>query len=266
VIDFTLYLVYYFIMAISSILVYEPIDSFRDKSYYWKKYAHFYEQFWGGPTSPYGVWFGNEYEAFRNALSSHLDMDEEEIEDCYFMKDEDGKYYVSPMFSKANSSHSENIIPLDWFVLFSEDERKSLYTHWGFNAINYDTRIQIALDRINEALQILSNCFENYKKDKLTSLFANNLSVMSQSLSDLEVWFSGFDNSGFIVLNYGELCSFIHPSTLKNEQSVGEVWDFLHLLSKGQLEDASSSLRIFFQKWEEIRAKTSGDIEKSTIQ
>ena len=259
-------MVYYFIMAISSIFIYEPIDSFRDKSYYWREYANFYEQYWGGPTSPLGVWFGNEYEAFRNALSSHLGMDEEEIEDCYFMKDEEGEYYVAPMYSKSNSSHSENIIPLDWFILFNEDERKSLYTHWGFNAIHYNTRIGTALDRIDEALRILSCCSENQEETKLQSLFANNLSVMSQGLSDLQAWFSGFDSSGFIVLNYGEICSFIHPSTLKNEQSVGEMGGFLDLLSKGQLEEASSALRILFQKWEEIRSKTSGEIDKSTLQ
>ena len=140
-------LVYYFNMAISSIFIYEPIDSFRDKSYYWKEYIEFYEKYWGGPTSPFGVWFGNEYENFRNSLSSHLEMDMEEIEDCYFMKDSDGKYFVSPMYSKANSSHSENIIPIDWFILFSEEEKKTLYTHWGFNAISYDTRVDKALDQ-----------------------------------------------------------------------------------------------------------------------
>jgi hypothetical protein len=253
-------------MAISSILVYEPIDSFRDKRSYWKEYCQFYEQYWGGPTSPYGVWFGNEYEAYRNALSSHMQIEEEEIEDCYFMKDKDGKYYISPVFSKSNSSYSENIIPLDWFLLFSEDDRKSLYTHWGFNAVHYDTQIQTALDRIDEALQILSNSFENYEEGKLTSLFSNNLSVMSQGLSELQAWFSGFDKSGFVVLNYGELCSFLHASTLKNERSVGEMWEFLHLLSKGQLEDAAASLKILFQKWEDIRTKTSGNIDKSTIQ
>lgn len=253
-------------MAISSILIYEPIDSFVDKRSYWKEYVQFYEQYWGGPTSPYGVWFGNEYEAFRNAMSSHLDIEKEEIEDCYFMKDKDGKYYLAPMFSKAHTSHSENIIPLDWFVLFSEDERQSLYTSWGFNAVHYDTKIQTALDRIDEALQILSNCFENYEQSKLQFLFANNLSVMSQGLSDLQTWLSDFDKSGFIVLNYGELCSFIHPARLKSEQSVGEMWDFLHLLSKGQLENASTSLRLLFHKWEDIRTKTSGNIDKSTVQ
>lgn len=253
-------------MAISSILVYEPIDNFSDKSSYWKEYCHFYEQYWGGPTSPYGIWFGNEYEAFRNALSSHLDIEKEEIEDCYFMKDKDGKYYISPVFSKTNSAHSENIIPLDWFLLFSEDDRKSLYTHWGFNAVHYDTKIQVALDRIDEALQILSDSFEKHEDSELTALFSNNLSIMSQGLSDLQDWFSGFDKSGFVVLNYGELCSLMHASSLQNERSVGEMWEFLRLLSKGQLQDASTSLRALFQKWEDIRSKTTGNIDKSTVQ
>jgi len=259
-------MVYYFIMATSSILIYEPIDSFRDKSNYWKEYAYFYEQYWGGPTSPLGIWFGNEYEAFRNALSSHLGLDKEEIEDCYFMKDKDGKYYIAPMYSKSNSSHSENIIPVDWFILFREDERKSLYTHWGLNAIHYDTVIGTAIDRVDEAMQILSKCFENHDETQIKSLFANNLTVMSHSLSDLRTWFSGFDRSGFIVLNYGDICSFINPATLKNEQSVREIWEFLNQLNNGELEKASTSLRILFQKWEGIRAQASGEIEESTLQ
>lgn len=266
VIDFRSSLVYYFNMAISSILIYEPIDSFRDKANYWKEYAEFYEKYWGGPTSPLGIWFGNEYEAFRNSLSQHLGMDKEEVEDCYFMKDSDNNYYVAPLYSKSNSAHSENIIPLDWFIMFIEEDRKSLYTHWGFNAIHYDTRIGTALDRIDEAINILSNCLTDTDKSTINKLFANNLSIMCQSLSDLQTWFSGFDNTGFVVLNYGEVCSYISPATLKNEQSVGEMGDFLELLKSGELEKASSSMRILFQKWEEIRSQASGEIDKSTLQ
>ncbi|MFA9408115.1 MAG: hypothetical protein ACERKJ_04685, partial [Candidatus Dadabacteria bacterium] len=85
------------------------------------------------------------------------------------MKNEEGKYFVAPMYSKSNTAHSENIIPIDWFVLFSEEERKSLYTHWGFNAIHYDTSIDTALDRIKQALQILSGCLEKHEEKKLQS-------------------------------------------------------------------------------------------------
>lgn len=253
-------------MAISSLLIYEPIESFRSKSSYWKEYAEFYEKYWGGPTSPLGIWFGNEYEAFRNSLSEHLGMDKKEIEDCYFMKDEEGGYFVAPMYSKSNTAHSENIIPIDWFVLFSEEDRKSLYTHWGFNAIHYDTRIETALGRINDALDILSGCFEKHDQKKLQSLFANNLSVLSQSLSGLQTWFSGFEESGFIVLNYGDICSFIHINALNNERSVHEIWHFLHQLERGELAEASSSLRILFQKWEGIRSQAAGELDKSSLQ
>ena len=253
-------------MAISSILIYEPIDSFGSKSSYWKEYAEFYEKYWGGPTSPLGIWFGNEYEAFRKSIAEHLGMDEKEVEDCYFMKDENGKYFVAPMYSKSNTAHSENIIPIDWFVLFSEDDRKSLYTHWGFNAIHYDTRIEIALDRMREALQILSDCFDKYEEKKLMSLFANNLSIMSQSLSDLHAWFSGFEKSGFIVLNYGDICSFMDINALNKERSVHETWQFLQYLKEGDLQSASSALNILFQKWEGIRSQAAGEIDISTLQ
>ncbi len=253
-------------MAISSILIYEPIESFKDKEYYWGDYADFYEKYWGGPTSPLGVWFGNEYEAFRKSLSEHLGMDDEEIEDCYFMKDKEGKYYVAPMRSRSNTAHAENIIPLDWFILFNEDERKSLFTHWGFNAITYDTRIETALLRVDQAMHILSSCFENNDGDEIKSLFGDNLTILSHSLSDLQTWFSGFDQSGFIVLNYGDICSFIHPATLKNEKSVEEMWNILHLLGQGKLDEASSALRVLFQKWEELRSKASGEVSESTLQ
>ncbi len=253
-------------MAISSILIYEPIESFRDKEYYWREYADFYEKYWGGPTSPLGVWFGNEYENFRKSLSEHLGMDDGDIEDCYFMKDKEGKYYVAPIRSRSNTAHAENIIPIDWFLLFNEDERKSLYTHWGFNAIHYDTRIETALSRIDLAMQILSGCFEDNDGDKIKTLFGDNLTVLSHSLGDLQTWFSGFDPSGFIVLNYGDICSFIHPSTLKNEKSVEEMWGILHLLNQGKLEEASSAIKVLFQKWEELRAKASGEVSESTLQ
>lgn len=253
-------------MARSTLIVYEPIDAFRDKSSYWMKYAEFYENYWGGPTSPLGVWFGNEYRAFQEALASHLEIDEAEVEDCFFMKDKDGNYFVAPASSKANLLHSENVIPLDWFVLFTEDERKSLYTHWGFNAVHYDTKIEDALDRIKEAEAILDNYSNTEERDILTALHPGNIENMQKGLSDLRVWLSGFDPSGFIVLNYGEICSLIHPYTLENERSVTEIWGILRLLAEGREKEADSSMVILIQKWEEIRSRAEGNIDTSPIQ
>lgn len=253
-------------MARSTLIVYEPIDSFRDKSSYWLEYAKFYENYWGGPTSPLGVWFGNEYRAFQQALASHLGIEEREIEDCFFMKDDQGNYYVAPASSKANILSSEDIIPLDWFMLFTEDERKTLFTHWGLNAIHYDANIGQAIDRIIKAESILDNYSKLDDKSAFTALHPGNIGHMKKGLSDLRAWLSGFDPKGFIVLNYGDICSLIHPYTLDNERSVTEIWGILRMIEEGKVKEADSSLVILLQKWDEIRAKAQGNIDTSPIQ
>lgn len=244
--------------------MYEPLTIITDKSYYWSEYVQFYEKYWGGPTSPFGVWFGNEYESFLTALSSNLGIDKEELEHCFFTKDEEGKYYVAPFSSKANLFFSENFIPLEWFILFREEDKQTLYTHWGFNALHYDTRISLALERLKKAEIIISEVRDKNEFQQLTSApMAMNL---LQGIAELESWLSGFDPGGFIVLNYGEICSVINPYTLENERSVGETWKFLESLDNGSFAEANSILKVLVQKWEDIRNYASGDVDKSTLQ
>lgn len=252
-------------MASSTLIVYEPVENFGDKSDYWSSYIDFYEKYWGGPTSPFGVWFGNEYETFRKAISSNLDIEEEEIEDCFFMKDEAGRYYIAPLGSKGRSHIfvSENIIPLQWFVLFRGEERKILYTHWGFNAISYDTKLEIGLRRLKEAEKVLGLVMgDNESGSKVSSRLAD----IRVGLRKLFSLLTGFDPSGSVVLNYGEVCSFIHPYTIRNENSAKDLWDILTLFNEGEVSDADSRLNVLTQKWDDIRRKASGDPERTVIQ
>jgi hypothetical protein len=252
-------------MANSTLIVYEPVENFGDKSDYWFSYIDFYEKYWGGPTSPFGVWFGNEYETFRKAMSSNLDVLEEEIEDCFFMKDENGKYYIAPLRDESQSHifFSENIIPLHWFVMFREDERKILYTHWGFNAISYDSKLDSALRRLQEGEKVIESVIDN---NELSSQILNKLADVRAGMRELYSLLSGFDPSGCVVLNYGEICSFIHPYTIRNENSAKDMGDLLALLSSGKIEDADSLLNMLAQKWDDIRRKASGDPGGTTIQ
>jgi len=252
-------------MANSTLILYEAVENFGDKSDYWLSYIDFYEKYWGGPTSPFGVWFGNEYESFRNAISSNLDMLEDQIEDCFFMKDESGRYYIAPLGSKGQSHIfvSENIIPLHWFVIFREEERKILFTHWGFNAISYDTKIDSALRRLKEAEKVIGSVIDKHES---SSQLSNKLSDIRAGMRKVYSLLSGFDPSGSVVLNYGELCSFIHPYTIRNENSVKDLWEVLTLLSGGKIADADSRLNMLTQKWDDIRRKATGDPERTTIQ
>ena len=252
-------------MAKSTLVLYEPLGSHTEKSYYWNEYVHFYEQYWGGPTSPFGVWFGNEYESFINALSANLGMAKDEIEHCFFTKDEEGKYYIAPFGSKANLFFCENFIPFEWFVPFSEDDRQTLYTHWGFNALHYDTRLRTAVERLEDAEKVVADTIRDS-----ASLDASTLGYLeghlSKSMSELKAWLSGFDPGGFLVLNYGELCSVINPYSLENERSVGEMWRILGLFRSQDYPQAESALRAFIQKWEDVRGYASGNLDDSTLQ
>ncbi|MER3446470.1 MAG: hypothetical protein C4291_06295 [Candidatus Dadabacteria bacterium] len=252
-------------MAHSLLIVYEPLNILIDKRGYWEGYIDFYEKYWGGPTSPFGVWFGQEYETFRKVLSEHMGIDEEEIEDCFFMKDKEG-YYITPLGSKAKSYilSSENYIPIEWFVPFRDEEREFFYTPWGFAGMHYDAKVNLGLKRLREADEIIRMAAEGRRKGWLPIF--QRLDDIQVGIIELEKWLSGFDPSGYVLLNYGELSSFIHPYTLKNERSVKEIWDVLSLLEKGQIDKAQLTLNIMVEKWEDIRKKASGDVIKSTIQ
>jgi hypothetical protein len=255
-------------MALSSLIVYEPLDTLSENRDYWSEYVSFYEQYWGGPTSPYGVWFGTEYNNFRNYLSKHLEIDEEDIVDCFFMKGKDGKHYISPFNSGMNSYilHSENYIPLYWFLLFKHDEGEFFYTPWGFGGINYDTKINLGFERLKEADEIIKRTLQKHIETRFRLPILQKLSKIRSGIDSLKAWLGGFDPSGYVVLNYGEICSFIHPYTMKNERSVNEMWQMLYLIKEDRFEEAQSVLSIIVEKWEDIRRKASGDIDKFTVQ
>ena len=248
-------------MATSTLVVYEPLISFGENGEYWKEYSAFYEKYWGGPTSPFGVWFGNEYQNYRDALSAHLGMEEKSIEDCFFMK-KGTEYFIAPLKDSTNVFSFENSIPPEWFVLFDEEERKNFYTHWGFNTISYDAVLEDCIVRAVEAGSIISRCLS----DEDASEISGYLKYLGEGVENLHNWMSGFLNGGFVILNYGDICTFIHLLTLGNEKSVMEIRNFINFIDNGEYKDAEKTIRIFGQKWEEIRSNCLGEAEKEIMQ
>lgn len=251
-------------MPSSTLIVYEPLRSFEERAEYWQEYVKYYEKYWGGPTSPFGMWFGNEYAAFKESISNHLGIEKEQVDDCLFMKDEKGEVFLAPTNNTLNIFSSDNVVPLEWFILVGEDERKNFYSHWGFNSIHYDSKLLNSKKRLDDARIIIEKSInsEYSQKNPLTS-FLNELLLSINYLDDL---LSKFYEDSFIILNYGDICSNIHPYTLKNENSVFDIKNFLELVSKNSLEEAELKLKLFFQKWDDIRDKCLGIADNSSIQ
>lgn len=249
-------------MAISTLIVYEPLEGFGERISYWEEYSRFYENYWGGPTSPFGVWFGNEYKAFRGALSEHLELDESEIKDCFFIKNDENKYYIAPIGDSKYVFSYENSIPIEWFVLFEEEERKNFYTHWGFNSIHYDAKTEDSISRLDRANKVLRESISRNIKHPI-SVYINRL---HEGINHISNWLHSFNQSGFVVLNYGDICTFIYPHTLPNENSVKEISDSIELIEKQMYDEADTIQKIFFQKWDDIRQKCEGNIDTQLIQ
>ena len=255
-------------MATSNLIIYEPLEIFGLESDYWKSYIEFYELYWGGPPSPFGVWFGNEYENFQKSLSKRLNIEPSEIKDCFFIKDENGGCLIAPIRSEEQNHliYIENIIPVEWFLLFSEDERKSLFSHWGFNAIYYATKLKTGLGRVQSSKSLFEKTVNSFPPDIKQSEIVSILNGIINGCDQLINLLSGYNNNGHIILNYGDICSFIHPYTLDNEKSVGEVGRFIEFLKSSEYEKASTAIKILFQKWNEIFQNASGQTSNKPVQ
>lgn len=253
-------------MPSSVLMVYQPLEGMERRGY-WESYIKFYESYWGGPTSPFGVWFGQEYENFRHMLSEQLGIERDEIVDCYFMKSQ-GRYFLCPLLPGANPylRTAENTIPFEWFVPFEDGERMYLHAQWGFGSIYYHTKISAAIERIVRARGIIDGFMESPEDGGAERPFRMKLSSLGRKLNELEAWLSDFDPEGFLLLNYGELASLIHPFTLRNERSVFELWHVLELTAEGRIEEARVGFTLLEEKWKEIRLKAMGEEKEVPIQ
>jgi len=260
-------------MAQAVLMVYEDLNSIKENGIYWKDYVRFYEKYWDAPASPKSSWWGQEYEEFRVSLSTQLGLDKDSIRDCFFTKDKDNNYYICPIGKEVNLNimACDNFIPLEWFLLFESAQKSYFYTHTGFGAIHHDaiyysSDLSGSLKRLNETLVILSETVKDSSGNLNKYPQIKNLSFIAEGVSHMLEWIKGFTGSGIIMLNYGEICSFIEPDSMKNEDSVGEMRKVLEEIQNDDLSAADTTLKLLNLKWLDISSKASGESGNISLQ
>ena len=262
-------------MAISVLMVYQPIESTGADESYWRSYMNFYEKYWDGPATPQSSWYGKEYEDFRTSLSNELGLDAEEIRDCFFIKDKDGTYFIAPISQEVNLNifSAENFVPYEWLLMYAGEEKKYFYTHTGFGAVHqdaiyYNTRVEDAAKRLKDSIAEVDEALRDLGEKSAYPTLTEMLSAIKEGMENLLGWISGFDGTGYVLLNYGEICGHIVQDTLKNEDSVTELRQAIENAADGDFEAAESGLRVLESKWEEIRAAATGSqaSSSSTVQ
>ena len=72
----------------AALLVYQNLNSIEEDNTYWEKYIKFHELYWDGPNASQNVFYGREYEEYRDSLSKYLEIEHDQIKDCLFTKHE----------------------------------------------------------------------------------------------------------------------------------------------------------------------------------
>ncbi len=252
-------------MAISVLMVYQPLESTKEREGYWKSYISFYEKYWDGPATPQSSWYGQDYDAFRKSLSKELGLGKDEIQDCFFLQDNCENYYIVPVGSDVNINifSAEDFIPFEWFLMFLKEEKSYFYTHTGFGAVQqdaiyYNGRVQDAIKRLEKAKVNIETAISKIGTGSSHPL-AEALKELSDNIVNLEGWLLGFDQKSFIILNYGEICAHIEPNSMKNEDSVSEIQSVLELAGAGKIDQAESKFNYLITKWNEIRNAITGE-------
>lgn len=249
-------------MAQSTLIIYDSIENADDDDRsYWRQYIDFYERYWGGPMSPFGIWFGNEYENFRRALADRLSVEESAVKDCFFIRSGDGDLYVCPLGGgpeNRNILSCENAVPFEWFAAFEESGRRNFYSHWGFSSIHYNTKVGPARAKLDSAEETLARASGKTDHEKLRAM----VEWMEKGVRDMDEWFAGRDDGGCAVLNYGDVCSVLTPQALDREKSVEQVAEIFTLLDGGKWKESYELAARLLQKWEDLKqmcAAASGE-------
>ena len=240
--------------------IYQKLSHFKADKDYWVEYTDFYERFWGGPTSPYGLWFGNEYGTFQNALCEQLNIKENEIKECLFIK-EDHENFICPNNEPDDTPFSflvDNLIPIHWFFMFKISQKKVFKTHWGFGAIHYKSSLIAAIESINYFDSIV-------KKVQVEDLeLRKYVYVIQQDLKDLNKWAHKFPSDSIIILNYGDLLASFPMTSLDKEDSVKIVSDFKSELTNSEFKNAKDLFKFLLERWTKIEFANQKDLSKSS--
>ena len=155
--------------------------------------------------------------------------------------------------------------------MFTSEQKSYFYTHTGFGAIHHDaiyysTPLNESLERLGSAESVLSQILETASDEIGKFPGLNKLEFIHEGIRNMSLWLKGFSEDGIVMLNYGEICSFIEPDSMKNEDSVGEIRQVIENLGSKDFSQAESNLKLLEYKWSDIASKASGEIESRSLQ
>jgi hypothetical protein len=131
-------------------------------------------------------------------------------------------------------------VPVRWFILFEDTERRLQELGPGEWVIRYWAPIRTATDRANRAASLLRRA---------------GMHPVSRLVRDLHDWLSSFDHRSAVELDYGEVAGMFTWDELDDDHSVASVRAAVDALAADGPEAASELYRSVAARWAETRSR-----------
>jgi hypothetical protein len=137
-------------------------------------------------------------------------------------------------------------VPLPWFALFEDGERRVGAPSSGQVArLTYRTTMAKARSRVSRAVSILQELMDDTE--------------MVVAVEELRAWLHSFDPDSLVQLDYGGLTRAIPFEDLVADHSAAEVGEALAALEAGDLDRSSELYRRLSERWSALRGRESSN-------
>jgi hypothetical protein len=131
-------------------------------------------------------------------------------------------------------------VPIRWFVLFKDEERRLVDDERGRLRLRYLTSARRAMRRAGDAIPVLRR---------------SDLGPIGELVVDLHQWIASFDPRSVVELDYGELCDFLTWDELDDDHSAAEVQQALDSLARHDYAQAGETYQGVIGRWAEVRSR-----------
>jgi hypothetical protein len=134
--------------------------------------------------------------------------------------------------------HSPWHVPVRWFLLFEDEERRLLEIE-GHHRLSYLTTTRKAMRRAEEAVPILRR---------------SELGPIGEMIVELHQWLALFDASSILELDYGALCRQLTWDEMDDDHSAAEIHEALRALSNREYPRSADLYQSVLSRSTELRA------------
>jgi hypothetical protein len=130
-------------------------------------------------------------------------------------------------------------VPLRWFVLMVDDERRLVEEEQVGFRLYYRTTVPKARKRVETAMSVLRR---------------SDLTPLVDLVGDLGRWLAAFDQRSMVELDYASVCGLFSWDELDNDHSARDTQDAIASLAGGDVARSAELYQLVAGRWAEVRS------------